>query len=175
MALVPVVGQSWPIKDVVSLLSRKPGCGKAGQRKDWKPILRSSSLEGKRQEKAFEQAMVESPMGGIYEAQPAAEPGESVIFKTMNSVTGGLGPDGVFGASVVEVLKPEFFAVAPEARSEGYQHQIPRLKKDKVKWGYAHHGKTRIWGFGGLLWPRSRMNGPSFTFLFHRRILQTRT
>ena len=53
--------------------------------------------------------MVESPMGGIYEAQPAAEPRESVIFKSMNSAAGGLGPDGVFGASVVEVLKPEFF------------------------------------------------------------------
>jgi len=55
----------------------------------------------------------------------------------MNSVTGVLGPGGVFGASVVEVLKPEFFAVAPEARFEGYQHPIPRLKKDKVKRGWA--------------------------------------
>jgi len=58
---------------------------------------------------SLEQAMIESPVGGIYEAQPqAAEPGESVIFKTMNSVTGELGPGGIFGASVVEVLKPEF-------------------------------------------------------------------
>jgi len=45
-------------------------------------------LEGKRQEKAFEQAMVGSPMGGIYEAQPAAGPGESVIFKTMTRPLG---------------------------------------------------------------------------------------
>jgi len=45
-------------------------------------------LEGKRQEKAFEQAMVESPMGDIYEAQPAAEPGESVIFKNMTQPLG---------------------------------------------------------------------------------------
>ena len=86
-------------------------------------------LEGKRQEKDSEQAMVEPPMGGIYEAQPAAEPGESVIFKTMNSATGGLGPDGVFGASVVEFLIRNF-AVASEARSEGCQHPIPRLKKE---------------------------------------------
>src|SRR5258706_2637881 len=59
---------------------------------------------------------------------------------------GGFGPDGVFGASVVEVLRPELLAVAPEARSEGYQHPIPRLKKDKVKRGYAHHGKTENLG-----------------------------
>jgi len=32
--------------------------------------------------------MIEPPMGGIYEAYPAAEPGKSVIFKTVNSVTG---------------------------------------------------------------------------------------
>jgi len=88
-------------------------------------------LEGKRQEKAFEQAMIESPMGDIYEAQPAAEPGKTVIFKTMGSVTGELGSDGVFGASVVEVLKPEFFTVTSETRSEDYQHPIPRLKIDQ--------------------------------------------
>jgi len=123
-------------------------------------------LEGKRHEKDFEQAMVESPMGGIYEAQPAAEPGESVIFKTMNSATGGLGPDGIFGASAVEFLNPEFFAVAPGARSEGYQHPIPRLKKDKVKRGYASW-EDEEFGSGGLLWQRLRMIGHSFTFLFH--------
>jgi len=39
-------------------------------------------------------------------------------------------------------FKPELFAVAPEARSEDYQHPIPRLKKDKEKRGYVHHGKT---------------------------------
>jgi len=82
-------------------------------------------LEGKWQEKVFEQAMIESPMGGIYEAQPLAEPGKSVIFKTINSVTGELGTDGVFGTSVVEVVKPEFFTVTSETRSEDYQHPIP--------------------------------------------------
>ena len=46
------------------------------------------------------------------------------------------------GASVV--LKPEFFAIAPEARSEDYRHPIPRLRKDKVNRGYAHHGKTTV-------------------------------
>jgi len=126
-----------------SQVAEETGRGKTGSR-----YSEATALGGERQEKDSEQAMVEPPMGGIYEAQPAAEPGESVIFKTMNSATGGLGPDGVFGASVVvvEVLKPEFFAVAPEARSEGYQHPIPRLKKDKVKRGYAHHGKTENLG-----------------------------
>ena len=38
-------------------------------------------LEAYTQKKFFEQAMIESPMGGICEAQPAAEPGESVIFQ----------------------------------------------------------------------------------------------
>ena len=72
-ALVPVIGQSWPIKDVVS------GCGKDGQRKDWKRYSEAQQrLEGKGQEKSFEQAMIGSPMGGIYEAQPAAEPRKSV-------------------------------------------------------------------------------------------------
>ena len=50
-------------------------------------------------------------MGGIYEAQAAAEPGESVVFKTMNLLSGSSrGPggesndtSGVFGASVVGV------------------------------------------------------------------------
>ena len=77
--------------------------------------------------------MIESPMGGIYEVQAAAEPGESVVFKTMNLPSGsGRGPEGesndtsgVFGASVVEVLKPEFFIVLPEEGSEHYQHPIP--------------------------------------------------
>ena len=66
-------------------------------------VQKQQRLEVKRQEKAFEQAMNESPMGGIYEAQAAAEPGESVVFKTMNSL-GGSDTSGVFGASVVEVL-----------------------------------------------------------------------
>jgi len=45
----------------------------------------------KRQEKAFEQAMLESPMGGIYKAQAAEEPasGEYIITKTMNSEGSG--------------------------------------------------------------------------------------
>jgi len=76
-------------------------------------------------------------IGGIFEAQPAAEPGESIIFKTMNSLS---------GASVVEVLKPEFFVVAPGTRTEDYQHPPPRLKKDKVKRGYAHNGKAENLG-----------------------------
>jgi len=118
----------------------------AGRRKTGSRHSEAQRLEGKRQEKAFEQAMIKSPMGVIYEAQPAAEPGKSVIFKTMNSVTGELGSDRVFSASVVEVLKPEFFNVASETRSEDYQHPIPRLKKDKVKRGYAHHGKPENLG-----------------------------
>ena len=71
-------------------------------------VQKQQRVEEKRQEKAFEQAMIESPMGGIYEAQAAVEPGESVVFKTMNSLSGS-DTGGVFGASVVEVLKPEFF------------------------------------------------------------------
>jgi len=51
-------------------------------------------------------------MDGIYEAQPAAETGESVIFKTMNSLTGGLGPDGVFGASVQSHLKRDLKVIS---------------------------------------------------------------
>jgi len=85
--------------------------------------------------------MVKSLMGGIYEAQPAAEPGESVIFKTMTRPLG----DWVLMEYLVhrwwKFLIRNIFAVAPEARSEGCQHPIPRLKKgDKVKRGYAHHG-----------------------------------
>ena len=76
-------------------------------------VQKQQRLEEKWQEKAFEQAMIEFPVGGIYEAQAAAEPGESVVFKTMNLLSGsGCGPggesndtSGVFGASVVEVLK----------------------------------------------------------------------
>ena len=124
--------------------------------------------------------MIESPMGGIYEAQAAVEPGESIVFKTMNLLSGsGCGPGGesndtggAFGTSVVEVLKPEFFIVAPEERSERYQHPIPRLKKDKVKRCYAHHGKQRIWVFGQLSWPEPRTIGHSFTFPFRWIILQ---
>ena len=56
-------------------------------------VQKQQRLVEKRQEKAFEQAMIESPMGGIYEAQAAAEPGESVVFKTMNLLSGsGRGP-----------------------------------------------------------------------------------
>jgi len=39
-------------------------------------VQKQQCFEEKRQEKAFEQAMIESPMGGIYEA---AEFGESVV------------------------------------------------------------------------------------------------
>ena len=46
----------------------------------------------------------------------------------------------------MEVLKPEFFIVASEERSEHYQHQIPRLKEDKVNRGYAHHRKAENLG-----------------------------
>jgi hypothetical protein len=69
--------------------------------------LKQQCMEEKRQEKAFEQAILEGPMGGIYEAQLAAENNESIIFRTMN-------PGGGFAASVVEVLKAEF-VVAPES------------------------------------------------------------
>ena len=66
--------------------------------------------------------MIESAMGSIYEAQAAAEPRESVVFKTMDLLSGsgsGLRGEsndtgGVFGALVVEDLKPEFFIVAPK-------------------------------------------------------------
>ena len=46
------------------------------------------------------------------------------LLQNLENPLGGLGPGGVFGASVVEVLKQEFFALAHEARSEGYQHQF---------------------------------------------------
>ena len=73
-------------------------------------VQKQQRLVEKQQEKAFEQAMIESPMGGIYEAQAAAEPGESDVFKTTNLLSGsGRGPGGesndiggVFGASVVK-------------------------------------------------------------------------
>jgi len=44
-------------------------------------VQKQQCLKEKRQEKAFEQAMVESLMGGIYEPQAAAEFGESVVSK----------------------------------------------------------------------------------------------
>ena len=85
-------------------------------------VQKQQHLEEKRQEKAFEQAMIESPMGGIYETQAAAEPGESIVFKTMNLLSGSdRGPGGesndtggVFGASVVEVLNPSFSLSHPK-------------------------------------------------------------
>ena len=51
----------------------------------------------------------------------------------MNSLSGS-DTGGVFGASVVEVFKPEFLLSHPEdiLVSEHCQHQIPQLK-DKVK------------------------------------------
>ena len=78
-------------------------------------------LEEKRQEKAFEQAMLESPMGGIYEAQAAAEPasGEPIITKTVNSEGSG------FETTVVEVLKSEFFTIAPYNRCEATIYMFP--------------------------------------------------
>ena len=117
-------------------------------------VQKQQRLE-KRQEKAFEQAMIESPMGGIYEARAAAEPGESIVFKTMNSLSGS-DTGRAFRASVVEVLKPEFFIVAPEERSEHYQHLIPRLKKDKVKRGYAHYGKAENLGVWTTVMARTK-------------------
>ena len=82
-------------------------------------VQKQQRLDENRQEKAIEQAMMESPMGGIYEAQAAAEPGESDVFKTINPPN-GLNTNSVFGGSVIEVLKSEFFVVAPVARSEHY-------------------------------------------------------
>jgi len=124
-----------------SQVAEKTGRGKTGSR-----YSEATALGGEKTGESLRVSDGRVSYGGIYEAQPAAKPGESVIFKTMNLATGGLGPDGVFGASVVEVLKPEYFAAAPEARSEGCQHPIPRLKKDKVKRGYVHHGKTENLG-----------------------------
>ena len=57
---------------------------------------------------------------------------------------------------MVEVLKPEFFIVAPEERSEHYQHPIPRLKKDKVKRGYAHYGKAENLGVWTTVMARTK-------------------
>jgi hypothetical protein len=102
-------------------------------------VLKQQRLEGKREEKASEQAMIESPIGGIFEAQVAAKPRESTISKRINTPT---------GASVVEVLKPEFFNVKFDTRTEYYQHPPYRLKKDKVKRGYTYSGKVEkldIW------------------------------
>ena len=81
-------------------------------------------------------------MGGIYEARPAAQPRESVIFKTMNSVTGGLGPGGVFGATVVEVLKPQIFALAPEGLS---------ASNSSTEEGYGEEGLCASWEDGELV------------------------
>ena len=72
------------------------------------------------------------------------EAGQSIGEYGISTATRTTG--GVFGASVVEVLKLEFFIAAPEERFEHYQHPIPRLKKDKVKRGYAHHGKAENLG-----------------------------
>jgi hypothetical protein len=107
--------------------------------------LKQQRMEEKRQEKAFEQAILEGPMGGIYEVQPAAEnnDSESIVFRTMN-------PGGGFTASVVEVLKAQLFVVAPESdpdlRIEDCENPPPRLKKDKVKRGYAHNGRKENMG-----------------------------
>ena len=143
-------------------------------------VQKQQRLVEKRQEKAFEQEMIESPMGGIYEAQAAAEPGESVVFKTMNLLSGsGRGPGGesnntggVFGASVVEVLKPEFFIVAPEEIFEHYQHPIPRLKKDKVKRCYAHHGKAENLGVWTTVMARTKNDWTLVHISFPLNILQ---
>jgi hypothetical protein len=79
-------------------------------------VLKQQRLEGKRQQKAFEQAVIESPIGGIFEAQAAAEPGESASFKTMSSLT---------GASVVGVLKPEFFYCCAWYENRGLSTSTP--------------------------------------------------
>jgi len=60
-------------------------------------------------------------------------------------MTRPLGDWVLMGYLVVEFLIRNF-AVASKAISEGCQHPIPRLKKDKVKRGYAHHGKTENLG-----------------------------
>jgi len=105
--------------------------------------LKQQRMEEKRQEKAFEQAILEGPMGGIYEAQPYAENDESIVFRTMK-LRGG------FAASVVEVLKAEMFVVAPESGPNSkigdYVNHPPRIKTDKVKQGYAHNGREENLG-----------------------------
>jgi len=62
-------------------------------------VLKQQHLKGNAARKSLRASDDRISYRGIFEAQPAAEPGESIIFKTMNSLT---------GASVVEVLKPEF-------------------------------------------------------------------
>ena len=55
-------------------------------------VQKKQRLEEKRQEKAFEQAMIESPVGGIYKR---LQNQESVVFETMNLLCGlGRGPGG---------------------------------------------------------------------------------
>jgi len=72
-----------------SEIAETTGGGKIGGR-----CSEAQRLEEKRQ---VEQA---SPIaGGIYEAQAAAEPGESVVFKTIYSLSGS-DTGGVIGASV---------------------------------------------------------------------------
>ena len=78
----------------------------------------------KRQGRAFEQAMIESLMDDIYEAQAAAE-SESLLFQ--NSLSGS--------DTGWKFSSPRFLLSHPKIddRSEHYQHQIPQLKKDKAK------------------------------------------
>ena len=59
-----------------SEIAERAGRGKVGGR-----CSEATVLEGEAAGKAFEQAMIESPMGGIYEAQAAAEFGEPVVSK----------------------------------------------------------------------------------------------
>jgi len=102
-----------------SEVAEKTGGGKIGGR-----CSEATVLEEKRQEKAFEQAMIESPMDGIYEAQAAAE-SESLLFQTRSA-------DQI----LVEYLVGSCFLLSHpkiDDRSEHYQHQILQLKKDKVK------------------------------------------
>jgi len=128
-----LVEQSWLIKDVESSpgseIAEMTGGGKIG-------------VGGEAAGKAFEQATIESPMGGVYRAQAAAEPGESVVCKKMNSLTGS-DTGGVFGALVVEVLKLELFIVAPEETSEHCQHP----GEGQVEEGLCESWKGREFGF----------------------------
>ena len=57
----------------------------------------------------------------------------------------GTGSSG-FETVVVEVLKTELFTIEPYERCADYQHDVPRLKKDKVKRGFAHIGKMENLG-----------------------------
>ena len=70
-----------------SEIAEKTGGGKVGGRCSEATVLE------KRQGKAFEQAMIESPMDGICEVQAAAE-SESLLFQ--NSLSGSY-TGGVFG------------------------------------------------------------------------------